>query len=42
MVPHEEVYVEVFEEFESLGKFVLRDMGKTIGVGYVKSIEQEL
>ena len=31
--------LEIFEKFNELGRFVIRDMGKTIGVGMVKYIK---
>ena len=39
LVPSEPLCVEAFSKFEALGRFVMRDMGKIVAVGVIKSVE---
>ena len=39
--PMKPLCVETFTEFPPLGRFAIRDMKKTIGVGVIKSIVRE-
>jgi elongation factor 1-alpha len=41
MVPLKPMSVEIFSEFPPLGRFVIRDMRLTIGIGIVKSVERK-
>ena len=38
MVPEKPLCVETFEEYPPLGRFAMRDMRQTIGVGIIKSV----
>jgi elongation factor 1-alpha len=42
IIPHKPTVVEVFNEYPPLGRFSIRDMSRTIGVGVVKEVKKKL
>jgi elongation factor 1-alpha len=40
-VPTKPMVVETFSEYPPLGRFAIRDMKQTVGVGIVKSVEKK-
>ena len=40
-VPTKPMVVETFAEYPPLGRFAIRDMKQTVGVGIVKSVEKK-
>ena len=41
MVPTKPLCVESFADYPPLGRFVIRDMGRTVAVGIIKSVTKE-
>ncbi|KAK8624567.1 hypothetical protein V6N13_065904 [Hibiscus sabdariffa] len=41
MIPTKPMVVETFTEYPSLGRFVVRDMRRTVAVGVIKSVEKK-
>lgn len=41
MLPHKPLCVESFNDFPPLGRFAIRDMRMTVGVGVIKSVTKE-
>ena len=40
MVPTKPLCVESFDEYPALGRFAVRDMTRTIGIGLIKSVSK--
>lgn len=40
-IPTKQMVVETFVEYPPLGRFAIRDMKQTVGVGIVKSVEKK-
>lgn len=41
MIPHKPMVLEVFNNYPPLGRFAIRDMSQTVGVGVIKEVKKK-